>query len=234
MTSTTKEQTMKRRSVFGAMLLAILAVSAIASASASALALPTLKFLTGETYPVTFSGTTTATAFLETAIGEKITATQTKLTGELTAGVLGPFTADFTGAKLKENSCNTEGDAAGVILIKGEFHLVFDSFEPLHAAILLLVGETAIKCGATTIHVKGELLGLVEPINTETTTFKVKTHCVVGKKGLQEDLTYWNDAGTKKEKTTLEANFGLGFEKACEEVPGEFTLTSNKMLEIVG
>jgi hypothetical protein len=213
---------------------AVLGALAVTSPSASALALPTLKFLTGETYPVTFSGTTTGTAFLETAIGEKLTATETKLTGELKEGVLGSFTADFTGVKLGTNSCKTEGDAAGALLLKGELHLVFDSFEPLHVALLLLVKEFALTCGTTIIHVKGELLGLVEPINTETTTFKVKTHCVAGKKGLQEDLTYWNDAGTKREKATLEESFGLGFEKACEEVPGEFTLTSGKMLEIVG
>jgi hypothetical protein len=51
-------------------------------------------------------------------------------------------------------------------------------------------------------------------------------------KGKQELKNYLNDAG-ESVKGILTANFGLGFETACENVTGELIVKSNKMLDFL-
>jgi hypothetical protein len=213
-------------------MLAVAAVSAVAVASASA-AEPTILFLSPETFPVKMNANepTTATELQNAAgslKGEGFT-----LEMEETATTK-TYTVDFTNVKKGTESCNSPGDAAGVVLlVKNPYQLAFDSLSPLGVAALFTVEpELTVECGATKVKIKGNVLGLVTPIETEGTAFKGILHCSATV-GEPAEVKYWPNSGTETTALLL-ANFGTGFKKACENVAGEVSLTSSKMITIMG
>jgi hypothetical protein len=206
--------------------MAVFAVFAFAvTASSSALVLPDIHVLSGETYPLhlNFSDNKTTHSNLNDTAGNKLEGTGLLLlflTFELSS--LGSFEALFLKVINKKGaSCNSEGDPSGEVLIKGSFHIV-----PLNTskedAILYLFKELTIECnaGKEKVFVKGSLLS---PINfkgvAETSDFTELCGSALGdNKGKNTVTKYLEDAGNSAE-AKIEANFGTGFHQGAEEVP---------------
>ncbi|MCW3027665.1 MAG: hypothetical protein JWN81_876 [Solirubrobacterales bacterium] len=100
---------MKRMTVAGLGLLAMLAASSAIAASASA-ALPEFSAPFSKTFT-----STSKTSVLETVGGIAVTCTAATNSGEITGPQTGSVTIVFTGCKLGKVPCNTPGAAAGVI-----------------------------------------------------------------------------------------------------------------------
>jgi hypothetical protein len=222
----------------GLALAAALGALLLASASSAlALELPDIHVLSGETYPATGEGKVEGAEVgaLETELGEKLTsgtvAAQVEL-NELSS--LGPTTLTFT--KIFEPrskvECNTVGDAAGVVLVLGEYHVVDTSTSPLTAAILVLFKELVMECGKLKIKVKSPLLVKLAKVTagTDVTEYGLVANCTP--KGKQELKTYLNDAG-ESIKSVLSTNFGLGFETTCERISKELVVKSSKMVDFL-
>jgi hypothetical protein len=221
-------------------LFAVFAMAAAFTATAAMAELPDVHVLSGETYPATGSGEVSGTEVgkLETEIGEKLTSSGVKVTANLTAlSSLGPGTLTFTGVvePKTKTSCNSTGQAAGTVLLKGEYHVVDVSTSPLTADVLILFEELLVECnsGKLKIKVKAPALVKLEKVTsgTDVTSYGLVSKCST-KKGHQELTEYLNEEG-KLTKGALQANFGLGFESACEEVKEELIVTSNKMLDFL-
>jgi hypothetical protein len=108
------------------------------------------------------------------------------------------------------------------------------STAPLTAALLTLFNELLVECnkGKVKIKVRAPALFKLEKITSglEVNEYGLVASC--SGKGKQELKTYLNDAG---ETVTgqLTANFGLGFETACEKITKEVVLKSPKMLDFL-
>jgi len=150
-------------------------------------------------------------------------------------------------AKSAEEKCNTAGDQSGEILIPTNLiQLMYDSLTPLGVGTLFSVSQFEVKCGTTAepaklkLKIKGESLGLIEPINAEVKAgelgaFSVSLHCSATL-GAPAETKYWNKTGEEKTAQLL-VNAGVGFERGCEQVEGKegkVKLETTKMIEIMG
>jgi hypothetical protein len=220
---------MKRLKLVGVLLGALFALAMLASSAYAAVNLPDISVtLTGGKYPVHAVGSLAAAATkLGSASGVSLTGTGVTLlllTAELSA--LGTFTTDFTGVENKEKvKCSSTGDAAGVVLVSGEFHLVPINLSPLTLGILFLVSEVEIICpkGESPI-VRGNVIGSVNGIGSEGTELTGFGGVLEGAEGKQNISEYYNDGGTKV-KAKLEQEAGAGFVAADENVTGELGLS---------
>jgi hypothetical protein len=223
-----------RFKALGTTVLGICVLSAVLPAAAPALS-PIVSILPGEAFPFTANGTVTGVEVvkLETEIGEKITAEELKLLLVVAGTLLGTFDAHFVKANNSGKECSTTGDAAGVALVKGKYHTVFLSLSPLKSGVLLPVEEMTVTCGEKKIKFKGVL---VTEIGTTANDISSGTTPTVkcSKIGVNEWTTYINEKGETKTKEFLLANFGLGFEQSCAQLSKELTLTSSKMITILG
>jgi hypothetical protein len=142
------------------------------------------------------------------------------LSTELSA--LGTFTADFTKIALPEGKpCSSVGDAAGVILLSGEFHLVPIDLSPLTLGVLYLLSEFELTCeGGVIVLFRGNLLSTLNGIGSEATELAGFGGTLVAEKGKSEISEYYNDGGTKV-KAKLEAEAGIGFVAAAQNIVGE-------------
>lgn len=196
----------------------------------------TFQVLPGDSLPVTAEGHTakgTGAVVLESEVGSTLSGEEAKVALELKTN-LGPASADLVNVvepKSKE-SCHTEGDAAGVVLVKGEYRVVFTSFEPLEIGLLFLFSEVTVICGKLKIKITAPILGHINPgtKGAEVTSFGLGVHCKG--KGKQALTSYFNTEGKAIEKQLLSVNFGLGKENGCQEVKEELTISTSKMVEI--
>jgi hypothetical protein len=230
---------MTRLKLVGVMLGALFAL-AITATSAMAVSLPDMSVtLTGGAYPINAEGKqANAATSLGTSSGVTLSGTGVTLalaTAELSA--LGTFTSTFTKVKNTEGvECNTTGDATGVVLVKGEFHLVPISLSPLTIGTLFLVSESEITCpGGVSVVVRGNLISSLNGIGSEATELTGFGGELKGEKGKQNLSEYYNDGGTKI-KAKLESEAGAGFVASDENVSEEVKLTvaGSKMLVITG
>jgi hypothetical protein len=216
---------MKRIGITAVALLAVLAMSA---ASASAFTLPDVSVSLGGTYPLHLQGTLTATATnLDTASGSRLEGTGVTLlllTKELTS--LGEFTSTFTKVHEPGKSaelCHTTGDATGVVLIGGIFHIVLTAASGGQLAVLYLVKETEIICPKLEIAVKGSVISTLK-VGAEKEELTTASGKLSGNaKGEQELTEYVNDGGTIS-KALLLSNAGQGFVLSDEIVAEELKL----------
>jgi hypothetical protein len=220
---------MKRFRLLGVALLALLALGAFASASASALVLP--GFLT---HQESFTGKSTgAEPELELSSGAKVKCktAPSEGTGEAGSDSLGAFHIHFTGCEQTalKHECHSTGDANGVILVLGIWHLVYSSVSPLVVANLFLVEHFHFECSAlASILVLGSVLCPVVDNGTSHATWVF--NCKQAK-GVQEQKTYWNDAGTEV-TSGLKCSVGEGAEAECgEQAAGEVTFNESVSIE---
>jgi hypothetical protein len=222
---------MQRLKILVLAAMAVFALAAIASATASA-ALP--LFLTGAgTQPLLLiSGLSIITSVLQ-RLGEtkNIKCPEVHYTFHQNANEdLGTFHFDFLGCNVTEPvpaKCTGLGEAtAGEILVLGTYHSVFDSLSPLGAALLMLVNEVHFACSIVLVKVKGELVCLVSVPGTKGTKVKLDCEKTLGD---PKEFTYWNNAGTevKIPEGLLAAESDGPFKDAAEEASGEGSVTND-------
>jgi hypothetical protein len=218
-------------------LFAVLAL-AIAFTTTAFAALPDIHVVGSGHYPVTGEGSVGTGAkvvgTLETEIGEKLTATKVTATAELKElSPLGPGKLKFTGVTEKTgHSCNTAGEAEGVVVFSGEYHVVILATNPvLLAGVAILFAELTVECNAKKLKIKVKSPALTKlnvAAGVEVSEYKLETACTKGK---QEPKEYFNDE-EKLTAANLLANFGLGFEKACY-VGEPLTLKSSQPIDFL-
>jgi hypothetical protein len=203
---------------------AVVAVLALwVATSASALVLPDIHVLSGETYPLhlNFSDNKQTAFTLNDTAGDKLEGTGILLlllTYELSS--LGSFELLLLKLTTKRGTaCNTEGDATGEVLMTGSFHIV-----PLNTnkedAILYLLKELTLACGREKELVRGSLLS---PVNfkgvAETGDFTELCTSLAGdSKGKNAVTRYLEDAGNFA-PAKLELDLGSGFIQGAVEFP---------------
>jgi hypothetical protein len=205
-----------------------MAASAIAASAASA-ALPEVVLLSGESFPVKFEGTS-GSGILETAGGTSISCTGGAGLGTLTSAKAGTASGTLKGCASSGFKCNSSGDPEGEISSEGSGELVFDSLTMLGAAILSSLNEIKIKCTAlVAITIKGQGLALVNPINSEVTSFEL-----IGtqSKGKQSETEYWNAKGEKVKVSPCLASINGGTFQECGVESKENKATTSKMITI--
>jgi hypothetical protein len=219
---------MHRLKLVGLALIAVLAVGVTTAASAMA-ALPEVLLLGTEKFPVAFEGTS-GKGKLVTVGGKEIKCTKGKNSGSVTGAKTGTATLTFEGCESSGFKCNTAGKGAGIVESTGSTTLVFDSLTTLGVAELLAVNETTIECTSLVkIKVKGNILLLVLPINSEVT---VITFDVSQTGGKPTDSTYW-EGGVEKHPQLLTSINGGAFEESGD-TSEENKATTAKMIEVMG
>jgi hypothetical protein len=112
---------MRRVKVLGLVFLAVAALGVMTAASASAI-LPDIHLLPTEaSKAITAEGTiaNASVAFLESELGTKLEGDELKvLLGLTPLTALGLYDLHFAKVKLGKESCSSEGDAAGVLLVR--------------------------------------------------------------------------------------------------------------------
>lgn len=217
-------------------------ICAIGSAAATAIALPSILFLSGETVPVKIEGTTAASDKTqlegESAVieGEGV---ELKIELTSTVGPLGAYSGWFKNIKAAGTAkkCETAGDSAGNVLVTGEGHLVFDTLGrtlgQAGVAALVLIPESEVLCEGANFKIRGSKLALGSPVNSEilpSGSFSGSLRCSA-QPGRPIDRVYWNEAGgTSVVKLETKPNGGL-FEEACENLETNIQLTPSKMVE---
>jgi hypothetical protein len=137
----------------------------------------------------------------------------------------GEFQAAFLDLKFTTKLCTTSGDARGVLLVEGSFHLVYTDLSPLALGILYLLDPVEIECENELIELRGSMVSSLNTVGTERselTTASVQFATTKDKAAIAE---YYNDNGTKL-RAELESNAGTGFEEAAVSVGGEPPLTA--------
>jgi hypothetical protein len=227
---------MNRFKLAGVMLGALFVLAAMA-ASASAFTLPDVSVtLTGGVYPLHLnSNLPTARTVLSVASGAVLTGVGTStllLATELSA--LGTFASTFLNVGQGTETCKTGTEAPGVVKLSGEYHVV-----PINATgklgELFLVSEFRMVCGTETVTIRGSVLGSISA-GTENQELTSTTGVLLSTEtGKQELLEYINDTGSIV-KANLEADFGLEFVKAGEQVgePAMFVALGSQMFVITG
>ena len=108
------------------------------------------------------------------------------------SGKLGLFHIHFTGCKASIVPCTGLSDKEGEILTLGTYHLVYDKLAPVGAGILFLVEATHFTCAGKLFIIEGQVLCLIKPINTKTKHFEIVCE---QEKGDPKETVYWNDKG---------------------------------------
>jgi len=213
---------MQRLKILSFVIITVVTLSAIVSATA--FALPEVLDEKKEQAAQNFIGES-GTLDLAKLNMKKFECTASTSEGHIEKGKpLGLFHIHFTGCSgLSGMSCTGEGDKEKEILILGTFHIIYDKLASegsLGAAILFLIPRFHFTCsllGAKVLMlIQGEVLCLIKPINTFAKHLEVV--CEAGKeKGDPGETTYWND-----KSEAIDVKNGL----LGEENTGEFEMMS--------
>jgi hypothetical protein len=200
-----------RIKMIGLTAIAMLAISAIATAAASA-ALP-------EQVPA--SGTFTATSgksTFETKSGEKVVCEEDKASGEITGAKTDKSTITFSKCEAFGLKCKSKGAASGEIVLKMNSELVYINKSKKEVGnILTLAEELTIECTVLQkLKVKGATLCPITPVNTKTKTF---TLTCTETKGVQQPTEYENSSGVKVKAPITETK-GEGLKSFAFEQSG--------------
>lgn len=162
-----------------------------------------------------------------------MTVTLTSKSATQTAS-LGTALILLEGSDSGEGTCSTEGDAAGVVLLKGEWRTVLDlAGGGPYVLILITPAKELVSCtNGLNYKLKGSVLSKVSPFATgEVTAFKTETQCDTAASRKAKWKEY--DSDTAMATAKLEANAGLGYEEVCEEAKEAMSLTATSMQEIM-
>ncbi len=200
-----------------------------------------------ETYPIAFTGKAAKGATFETKTLEgktfkMVCKGEVTSNGEITSKRLGVMDFTFRGCEEASGGtakCKTAGDAAGVILVDPEFHLVdFLVNKKLTAGILILFPETTVECGLFKDKYRGKVLGRipVNQVNANVKSFEVLYEETNAEQALKEcELPkVLCEVGGVKVKFTLEGLISAAteFKEAGLEML-EYTITPAKEIEIM-
>jgi hypothetical protein len=184
---------MQRLKILGIALMAVFALGAFVSATASAavVVLPEEEVKwTGESGKGTLE-------VLKSAFSVNCQKDKSEGTFEAKKP-LGLFHIDFEGCKTAGFiACTGLGEAKETILTLGTAHLVFDKLgvgAELGVGVLFLVEQTHFECGGTLQLVEGQVLCLISPINKKVKHAEIT--CTRGKEaGDPGETVYWDEAG---------------------------------------
>jgi hypothetical protein len=210
---------MRRISIIGWALMAVLALCAFAASTAFALPelLPKGSW-TGKDDNATDKPT------LEILGGSlpAIKCTAATATGADETDTLGSFHITFTGCEAGGGKCNSTGDTAGTILSLGTYHYVFDVLgtgESLGVAVLFLPEHVHLTCASIIGNQLILVLGpgpvclILKPLESN----KVHLFHCEQEKGTQKERTYWNDE-SREVKAALKCAVNEGSEVECGEL----------------
>jgi len=220
-------------------LLAIFALGAVASASASASELPEFRTAT--------NGTTSGgeDEFVTKAGNVKCA----KETGEIKEEDKTKGTYTFTFSECREPKlklgCRSLGDdfndetkpELGTILLGGTWTVLAGPRQTPSAELLLELTEVHVECSNATLSVtllfllKGDAIGLITPEDSEAKEFKVEVETTKAEGTEQKEKTYENDSGTIVE-AKLEDSIDGGATEAAGDDSSAVTLKMEKDTEI--
>lgn len=221
---------MTRVRMLGLALVAALAVTAVAVSSASAATCSTKPCFTGP-YPNTFTSKSGA-GTLETVGGTKVKCSSDsteggEITGEKTDKVKSVV---FKGCESSGFKCSTSGAASGEIKtseLESTLGYINKSTKEVGIELKPKGGGNfaTFECTAfVKVTVKGSVIAVITPINTETTKYTLKFTQTKGKQTPQ------NLEGQSKD--TLESSVdGGAFEESGEETSDELTLAKTAKIE---
>jgi hypothetical protein len=198
---------MCRHRLFALVLLALCVVLVVVAGSALAASMTLPEFVTKSSW----TGSDGASVWK--ASGVELKCKSGTNNGEMEASKkLGTFTITFKecSSAITGTECNSEGDAAGVVLTLGSWHLVLTTKagEDRHL-IWFLFREFVLKCGTVSITLKGNLLGEITPANKLTKAYAIKIE-TAGPTTQQEYTSFENDSGATVSASLLTAG-ALGF-----------------------
>jgi hypothetical protein len=183
-----------RSSVIGLLVVTVLALSVVASASAAE-----LEQIPSEGGFTVASGAST----LETTSGTKVACEKDSGKGKLTGSKTGESAVTFEKCKADGVSCTSAGAKSGDIEISIKSELVWlDKATGLAGEDLVLAKPVKITCLIVSVEVTGSTICPVEPLDTKTTELTLVCKATKGK---QEFTEYENESG-EKFKDTLKAN----------------------------
>jgi len=166
------------------------------------------------------SGATAEPELLATGLSP-VKCKESPATGTEEAGKpLGLFHIEFKGCTAEKGiaKCTGLGDASGVILVLGSWHLVFDKLgtgEELLTAVLFLPEHIHFTCAIVLVLVLGALVCLhLKPTELNKTHL---FHCVEEVNGEQEDKTYDDENGNPVTAILL-CSISEAAEKPCAEL----------------
>ena len=227
---------MQRLRILCFALLTMFALSAIASATASAL--PTLLNSSGELILVVekYTGESGLTEFWKLN-GNVIKCLKSTATGQFDAdSVLGLFHINFKECKGTVSGisapCTGENDVKEEVLVLGEAHLVYDTLKPvLGAAVLFLIPQFHFTCGPVLginvlILVRGSVLCLIKPIEKLTKHFEIVCEQGKPKNGDPGETRYWADPKEGKEAKEENIAEGLLGSESTEKAGEKFEMSA--------
>lgn len=221
---------MQRVKILGLAFMAVLALSAVVSASASA-AKPEFLPEGTEANPITFSNKGGA-GTLETKGGSKVSCTSTESSGSITSLKLGKFDVLFLGCTTAGKKCTGLNDkTAGSILVLGTVHLWYGLLkttkEDLHIALVFLLEHVHFSCGflAENIDVLGCVAALVKEANKLVKSLEVKFESALNAKKEVEkginDITKVLNEKNEEIPCTLKTKVEAGAEEQSSEITSE-------------
>lgn len=216
---------MKNIRTAGLILVALLAISAFATATASA-ALPELVNAEGKELVKKKYTATGGKGKFQTEKNGTIECSKSTATGEVTGPKTGTTTVTFTGCAFSGISCKTSGAKAGEIITKATSKLVYVKKETKETGLDLEATESTIECTALQkLKVRGSVIGVVTPINTVTSELTLTFKETSGK---QEPSEYENEEGKKVKDITEAEGSGL---KTFKFEPSGLSLTDTLKFE---
>jgi len=225
---------MRRIKVVGFAVMAVLALSAFVSATASA-ALVGVLGTGAETESFTGSGGSTTLEALS-GVSPVICKTQTS-EGKNESKTAGSFHITFEGCTAGGITCTGLGDTSGKALALGSFHYVFDKLgtgSELGVGILFLFAPIHLSCSILLVELTGQLLCLITPKETSSTHAEIKCEKVTG--GDPKETVYWTEAGTevKMGNNLLLTSENHGAGKGTGEETSLLILTAKNAMTIMG
>jgi hypothetical protein len=190
-----KESQMRRFKLLGLALMAVL-IAAVAVVGTASAALP--KILPESGVARNWTGSNTGNVEV-LGSGIAVICTEAPAIGTQEANKpLGSFHIELKNCTSEKGAvkCTGLGDSAGVILVLGMWHSVFDNLSSLSAAMLFLLEKVHFNCTVLIlVLVSGELVCLwLRPTESAATH---SFHCVATSAGKQEEEAYFNEAGTE-------------------------------------
>lgn len=211
----------------GVAFMMVLVLTSIASGSASAESTPNILPLGTVANPLEFKSSSAKSTFGSGVLS--VTSEKSEGEGSGTSEKLGSFHVQFLESKSSVlGTCTGAGDAAGTILVLGEYHIrSFKEGTLLMTAVIFLLpaSDTVVfSCGnpATTIEVLGCVAGALTPESTLTKTLTA-TLGVTGKDN--NIIKVENESLTGEENCELLANinkegYKLSSEKTTQTLSG--------------
>lgn len=226
----------KRAKILGVVLGAVLALTAIAAASASA-ALPEYVPNSG-TFPIKFTSTS-GKGTLQTTTGETVTCTSDSNVGELTGPKSGTVTVTFNGCTTTffgfPISCKTAGKASGEIVtskLNSELVYAVGKTQVLNLLSSPTGTEAEFECAGNTVKVTGSVLGLFPTINKQLHSTSLVLNQTSGKQEFEE---YVNASGTTVTGVFLNSSKNGGAAvMSAEGTTDTITLEGTREVEIKG